>query len=258
MKPEVEKVDISEKGRSAEGEVISLDRRLYVQVMAFGGVTDTQLLIDVLEANNIHGTLYEDINDPQGVALTTYSDDPNYLLTTMRDFYNQAPFSELTPKPEYTMLGRTYALGYENNLEDTLIKRPIRRLVDPDLQWVVYYPLRRAGSFEQLSAQEQRTVLMEHGGIGMAYGRAGLGHDLRLACHGLDKNDNDFVIGLIGPELTPLSMIVQRMRKTKQTSLHLEKLGPFFIGKVAWQLSPDKLDFSIEAPATARPKLAAL
>lgn len=30
-------------------------------------------------------------------------------------------------------------------------------------------------------------------------------------------------------------MIVQRMRKTKQTSLHLEKLGPFFIGKVIWQ-----------------------
>jgi chlorite dismutase len=92
----------------------------------------------------------------------------------------------------------------------------------------------------------------------MAYGRAGLGHDLRLACHGLDKNDNDFVVGLIGPELTPLSMIVQRMRKTKQTSLHLEKLGPFFIGKVAWQLSPDKLDFSIEAPVAARPKLATL
>jgi chlorite dismutase len=192
------------------------------------------------------------------VALATFSDDPNYFLTTMRDFYNQSPFSELTPKPEYTMLGRTYSLGYETDLEDTLIKRPIRRLLDPALQWVVYYPLRRAGSFEQLSTQEQRTILMEHGGIGMAYGRAGLGHDLRLACHGLDKNDNDFVIGLIGPELTPLSMIVQRMRKTKQTSLHLEKLGPFFIGKVAWQLPLDDLGFSIEPSATARPKLATL
>ncbi len=258
MKPEVEKVDISEKGRSAEGEVISLDQRLYVQVMAFGGVTDTQLLIDALEANHIHGTLYEDINDPQGVALATFSDDPDYFLTTMRDFYNDSPFSELTSKPEYTMLGRTYSLGYEKDLEDALIKRPIRRLLDPKLQWTVYYPLRRAGSFEQLSAQEQRTILMEHGGIGMAYGRAGLGHDLRLACHGLDKNDNDFVIGLIGPELTPLSKIVQRMRKTKQTSLHLEKLGPFFIGKVVWQLPIDDLGFSIEPSTAVRPKLATL
>lgn len=258
MKPDIEKVDISEKGRSAEGKVISLDRRLYVQVMAFGDVTNTEMLTNALAENKIHGTLYEDINEPRGVALATFSDDPDYFLTTMRDFYNQAPFNYLIPKPEYTMLGRTYALGYENDLEDTLIKRPIRRLLDPKLQWTVYYPLRRAGSFEQLSAQEQRTILMEHGGIGMAYGRAGLGHDLRLACQGLDKNDNDFVVGLLGPQLTPLSKIVQRMRKTKQTSLHLEKLGPFFIGKVVWQFSPDDLGFSIEPSTTARPKLATL
>ena len=25
------------------------------------------------------------------------------------------------------------------------------------------------------------------------------------------------------------------MRKTKQTSLHLERLGPFFVGKAVWQ-----------------------
>jgi hypothetical protein len=25
------------------------------------------------------------------------------------------------------------------------------------------------------------------------------------------------------------------MRKTKQTSLHLESLGPFFVGKAIWQ-----------------------
>jgi chlorite dismutase len=231
---------------------------LFVQVMAFGGVQETAVLIDALQANHIHGALYEDINDPQGVALATFSDNPDYFLTTMRDFYRERPFSQLTPKPEYTMLGRTYALGYETDLEDTLINRPIRRLLDPALPWVVYYPLRRAGSFEQLSAQEQRAILLEHGGIGMAYGRAGLGHDLRLACYGLDKNDNDFVVGLIGPDLTPLSMIVQRMRKTKQTSLHLEKLGPFFIGKVAWQLSIDDLGFSIEPSTAVRPKLATL
>ena len=46
---------------------------------------------------------------------------------------------------------------------------------------------------------------MEHGGIGRAFGRAGYGSDIRLACYGLDKNDNDFVVGLIGPELYPLS-----------------------------------------------------
>ncbi len=79
---------------------------------------------------------------------------------------------------------------------------------------------------------------MEHGGVGMAFGRAGLGYDIRLACHGLDKLDNDFVVGLLGPELHPLSTIVQRMRKTRQTSLHLERLGPFFVGASRGRAAP--------------------
>ena len=53
--------------------------------------------------------------------------------------------------------------------------------------------------------------------------------------HGLSKDDNDFVVGLIGKELYPLSAIVQTMRKTQQTSLYLERLGPFFVGRAVWQ-----------------------
>ena len=71
--------------------------------------------------------------------------------------------------------------------------------------------------------------------IGMSFGAADYAHDIRLACHGLDKHDNDFVIGLIGKDLFPLSAIVQKMRGTQQTSLYLERLGPFFIGRVFWQ-----------------------
>ena len=60
----------------------------------------------------------------------------------------------------------------------------------------VWYPLRRNGRFAQLPADEQRTILAEHGEIGMAFGAADYAHDIRLACHGLDRDDNDFVIGL--------------------------------------------------------------
>jgi chlorite dismutase len=232
---DLDNVDISEKGRSATGEVLTSTRRLYMQFIAFGDVKDLDTLIWALESAKIPGVLYEDINDPRGVALVTYSETPDYFVGELRAFFNQKPFAELTPKPEHTMLGRTYAIGYEPDLEEALITRPRSRVLDPALQWGIWYPLRRAGSFEQLTAQEQNVILAEHGGVGRSFGRAHLGYDIRLACHGLDKNDNDFVIGLVGPELTPLSVIVQRMRKTKQTSLHLERLGPFFVGKVAWQ-----------------------
>ena len=78
-------------------------------------------------------------------------------------------------------------------------------------------------------------ILMEHGGVGMAFGRAGLRYGIRLACRSLDRADNDFVGRAPRAQLHPLSIIVQRMRKSPQTSLHLERLGPFFVGKVAWQ-----------------------
>jgi chlorite dismutase len=199
------------------------------------GNVQTAALVQALEAAQFSGALYEDVNDPQGFGLLAVSEDPDYFVTTVRRFLQQPPFSMVFPKREYTMLGRTYAQGYETDLEEALITRPRSRVFDSELRWAVWYPLRRAGSFERLSADEQRTILMEHGGIGKAFGKAGLGHDIRLACHGLDKNDNDFVIGLLGPQLYPLSAIVQRMRKTKQTSLHIEKMGPFFVGKVVWQ-----------------------
>jgi len=232
---ELEALDVAEHGRTAEGESTSLDRRLYMQLHAFGGAGDPSTLVSALEAAGVAGTLYEDVNDPTGVALLTMSETPGVFVSELRSFLQSPPFSELEAKPELTMLGRTYAIGYEQDLEETLVERPRRRVLDPKLEWAIWYPLRRAGSFEQLSRSEQNAILMEHGGIGMSFGRAGLGYDIRLACHGLDKLDNDFVVGLLGPELHPLSIIVQRMRKTRQTSLHLERLGPFFVGRVAWQ-----------------------
>jgi chlorite dismutase len=133
------------------------------------------------------------------------------------------------------MLGRTYSLGYEPDLEETLIDRPRRKLLDPGWDWAIWYPLQRVKNFELLPEQEQRVVLMEHGGIGFTFGKAGYATDIRLSCHGLDKNDNDFVVGILAHELYPASAVVQAMRKTKQTTQYLENLGPFFIGKVIWR-----------------------
>jgi chlorite dismutase len=226
---------LSEKGKDKKGQTISLDRRLFMQLLAYGACSNTGALIEALQQANFEGVLYADINDPQGVALLAIHEDPDYFITGLRQLLNQPPFTTLPPKPEYTMLGRTYSLGYEQDLEATLLTRPRRRALDPEWPWAVWYPLRRAKTFETLPEQEQRVVLMEHAGIGMTFGQANLAHDIRLACHGLDKNDNDFVVGLLGRELYPLSAVVQAMRKTKQTAQYLESLGPFFIGKAVWQ-----------------------
>src|SRR5262249_52021628 len=160
-------------------------------LIAFGGCGDTRPLADALTRNGVTGVLYEDVNDPRGVGLLTMSQDPKLFVDRMRPLLNAAPFADLDLKPEYTMLGRTYSLGYEPDLADVLLERPRRTVLNPAWRWAVWYPLRRSGRFAELPPEEQRVILAEHGAIGMSFGAGDYAHDIRLACHGLDRNDND-------------------------------------------------------------------
>lgn len=227
--------NLSEKGAVKDGQMQSSDRRLFMQLLAFTGSVSSRPLIDVLQRSAFESVLYVDLNDPRGIALLTLHDDPEFFITDLRAMLNREPFLALQPKPRFTMFGRTYSIGYEPDLEDVLQHRPRRTALNKDWPWGLWYPLRRSGAFMQLPVEQQRTILKEHGGIGHAFGSADYAHDIRLACHGLDANDNDFVIGLMGKDLFPLSAIVQAMRKTKQTSQYIERLGPFFVGKAVWQ-----------------------
>ena len=227
--------DLSEKGRNAAGQVISINRRLFMQLLAFTGAQDVKVLVESLQASGLPATLYVDINDPQGVGVLSWHEHPDYFITTWRNFLHSSPFADLAPRPEFTMLGRSYSIGYEADLEHVLFNRPIGRATNPATPWHVWYPLRRKGCFEKLPPAEQKAILAEHGNLGALFSAGDFGNDIRLDCRGLDTHDNDFVIGLIGRDLFPLSAMVQAMRKTRQTSEFLEKLGPFFIGKAVWQ-----------------------
>jgi chlorite dismutase len=227
--------DVREKGRDEQGEVTALDRRLYVQLLAFGACADPAPLTGELEASGLAGALYADMCDPRGVALVVAHEDAGFFTGALRSYLNASRFARLPLKPEYTMTGRTYTLGHEHDLEHVLITRPLQRICNPEWPWAVWYPLRRSGSFEVQAPEDRRSMLMEHGRIGAAYGEADLARDIRLACHGLDKNDNEFVVGLVGRDLHPLSAVVQAMRRTRQTAQHMEKMGPFFVGRAVWQ-----------------------
>ena len=218
-----------------DGQPQRSDVRLFMQFLAFGGCSEPRALVDALGSAGLPSVVYLDVNDARGVGLLTFDEDAAFFVDRLRPVLNAEPFRSLVQKPEYTMLGRTYSLGYEPDLADVLQHRPRRHVLNPAWPWAVWYPLRRSGRFAQLPADEQRVILAEHGAIGMSYGVGDYAHDIRLACHGLDKDDNDFIVGLSGKELFPLSSIVQTMRKTQQTSLYLERLGPFFVGRALWQ-----------------------
>src|SRR6185295_1920657 len=130
--------DIAEKGGIKNGEPQRSNTRLFMQFLAFGACDDTRPLIEALTSAGVAGVLYEDVNDPRGVALLTFDEDPNFFLDRVRPLLKGPAFRPLVQKPEYTMLGRTYALGYEPELEDVLLRRPRRTVLNPSWKWAVW------------------------------------------------------------------------------------------------------------------------
>jgi chlorite dismutase len=225
------RVDVQEHGANQQTST----RRLYMQLQVFGDCEDPKRLTAALERARVEGVLYANAADPLGVGILGIAEDPAFFVGRWRELLGTEPFLGLRRKAELAMFGRTYSSGFETDLEDWLLARPRRTALGAEWPWAIWYPLRRTGTFARLTPQEQGAILKEHAALGRTYGEADLAHDVRLACHGLDTHDNDFVIGLVGRELHPLSHLVQTMRRTAQTSEFIQTLGPFFIGYVLWR-----------------------
>ncbi|MEM7433706.1 MAG: chlorite dismutase family protein [Myxococcota bacterium] len=230
-------IDIRERGAHRDGQPQQMDRRLFMQLLVFQIPTGVSILenqgalIAATEAAGLPSVVYADANDPRGVGLLTFGEDPAMFIESVRPLFEQEQLRDWVLRPELTMIGRTYSSGYEQDLAFWLLDRPRKTVLNPSWPWAVWYPLRRSGAFEQLEGREKGGILREHATIGRAYGAQDLAHDVRLACHGLDANDNEFVIGLVGENLHRLSHVVQAMRGTVQTAKYIQQMGPFFVGR---------------------------
>ena len=239
--PGLPEIDVNEYGGTKNGERQSMDRRLFMQLLVFDcppGMDPeepTQALMQGLESKGLGGGVYEDMNAPLGLALLTWSDDPAHFIEHVRPLFRTPELRVLAPRPDWNMIGRSYASGYERDLEHYLLRRSVENVTHPEWPWAVWYPLRRSGAFAKLDREKQANILREHASIGMAYGKQDLAHDVRLACHGIDARDNEFLIGLIGERLHRLSHVVERMRSTEQTANYITQMGPFFVGYARWQ-----------------------
>jgi len=226
-------IDVNEYGGKKEGVKQAMNRRLFMQLLVFrvGPNADRvgHDLVGVLRERKIPGVVYADTMDPRSLGLLTWAEDPALFVEKVRPLFTDT-LKDVEIRDDFGMIGRSYGTGHEPELEFFLLKRPIENVTNEKTKWHVWYPLRRKGEFARLEPIDQSHILREHASLGIAYGQSGLATDVRLACHGLDANDNEFVIGLVGKDLHPLSHLVQAMRKTRQTSEFIEKMGPFFVG----------------------------
>lgn len=240
-------IDVNEYGGKKDGVKQSMNRRLFMQLLVFRVPTSAHAtpdgaaksLAQALGERQISGVIYADAMDPRSLGLLTWAEDPAVFVDEVRPMFSEAPLSHVELRADYGMIGRSYSTGHEPDLEWSLLRRPIENVTNEAYPWHVWYPLRRKGSFAKLEPIDQSHILREHAALGIAYGQKELAHDVRLACHGLDAGDNEFVIGLVGKDLHPLSHLVQAMRKTRQTSEFIEKMGPFFVGYVLGTSLPD-------------------
>lgn len=228
-------LDLREVGAPVNGAPQTSERRLFLQFQAFGDCRDPEPVRRLLAQHGIEGVLYLDVNDPYGIGILLMSEDPQWFTNGGRALFTEPPFASLRHRPEMAMLGRTYSSGREADLEDWLLRKPRRAALNPQWPWAVWYPLRRKPEFCLLPREEQGQILAEHAKTGIAFGQGGFATDIRLACHGLDANDNEFILGLVSSELYYLSALIQEMRKSQQTAKYIQSMGPFFVGRAAWQ-----------------------
>jgi hypothetical protein len=228
-------VDLVEHGGAIRGTPQTLDARLFFRLLVFTGCTDAQAIVAAVAGSGLEAVVYADLSDPYAIGVLVMSENPAAFTGEARDLFLREPLTSLIPLPDLTMVGRTYGTGREQDLADWLLHKPRRNALNPDYPWAIWYPLRRLGSFNRLSRGEQGKIMGEHALIGRAYGEIGKAVDIRLECHGLDRDDNEFLLGIIGPELYPLSKLIKDMRSTRQTSEFIQTMGPFFVGRALYQ-----------------------
>ena len=106
----IEPPDLSEKGGLKGGAPQRSDDRLFIQLLAFGACSSAVAVKRELDSLPMETVVYEDLNDPQGIAVLALSRDPNAFVDCLRPVLNHGIFGSLTHKPEFTMFGRTYSL----------------------------------------------------------------------------------------------------------------------------------------------------
>ncbi len=191
----------------------------------------SDLIHKALKQAGIPHVVYDSIQQADQFAVCVWSEDPSYFSEGVRPVLREFMGKMGNLKLLTTMFGRTYSNGHEADLEFALLKKPPKVVLEPQGEYAIWYPLKRTGSFYLEDPGSQCKMLLEHAAIGRSYGMADLAQDVRLQSFGTDEKDNEFIIGIVGKELHPLSKVIQDMRKTRHTSEFMDSLGPFFVGK---------------------------
>ena len=84
--PALPTIDVFEKGAKKDGVPQTMNRRLFMQLLVFRvsqeATLDTvnEALDAALTGSGVGGVIYDDVNDPRGLGVLTYSEDPSEFV----------------------------------------------------------------------------------------------------------------------------------------------------------------------------------
>ena len=82
--PDTPKTDVQEHGANQQVS----DRRLFMQLHVFGGCLDAKAPLRALESSRFEAVLYQDANDPRGIAVLAMNEDPTFFVSGLRELLN--------------------------------------------------------------------------------------------------------------------------------------------------------------------------
>src|SRR4051794_29681879 len=96
----IEPPDLSERGGLKDGVPQRSDERMFMQLLAFGDCAEPREVAAHLAGVAEGVVVYEDLNDPHGIAVLTASRDPNVFVDDVRPRLTTGPMAGLTLKPQ--------------------------------------------------------------------------------------------------------------------------------------------------------------
>ena len=133
------------------GQPQRADTRLFMQLLVFGGCSDSTSLIDALEQCWTWRACCMKTSTTHAVsALLTFSDDPAHVSGPRAPASETGSVRDARPETGIHDARPHASLGYEPDLIDVLLHRPGRTVLNREWPWSIWYPLRRSGRFAQL------------------------------------------------------------------------------------------------------------
>src|SRR5690606_7311227 len=105
-------IDVWERTKGFGGQPVqAMNRRLFMQLIAYeceGGLDPVRAigtLGNALDERDARAVIYADVNNPRGLALLSWSEDPVDFVTKVRPVFAQPGLSGLRSLPALSMLG---------------------------------------------------------------------------------------------------------------------------------------------------------